>query len=74
MIYRADDRTVHTQRIEGTWFRIKRWLPSSGRYNPKVPKLNIIKIEFKGISRKIICPYFFGNLIVISDLFQPSGS
>ena len=23
---------VHTQRIEGTWFRIKRWLPSSGRY------------------------------------------
>ena len=44
MLDRADDRT---QRIEGTWFRIKRWLPSSGRYNPKVPKQNIIKIEFK---------------------------
>ena len=24
---------MHTQSIEGTWFRIKRWLPSSGRYN-----------------------------------------
>ena len=73
MLYRAHDKTVHTQRIEGTWFRIKRWLPSSGRYNHKVPKLNIIKMEL-GTSWKLIYPYFCGILIVISDLFQPSGS
>ena len=28
---KAGNPTVHTQRIESTWFRVKRWLPSSGR-------------------------------------------
>ena len=30
--YRSSNPTVHTQAIEGTWFRVKRWLPTSGRY------------------------------------------
>ena len=30
---RSSNPSVHTQSNEGTWFRIKRWLPSSGRYN-----------------------------------------
>ena len=30
---RATNPSVHTQSIEGTWFQVKRWLPSSGRYN-----------------------------------------
>jgi transposase-like protein len=28
-----DDPTLHTNQIEGLWRCIKRWLPSSGRYN-----------------------------------------
>ena len=32
-IFRSSDPNVHTQAIEGFWFRVKRWLPSSGRYN-----------------------------------------
>ena len=28
-----DDRTLHTNAIEGLWGKCKRWLPQSGRYN-----------------------------------------
>ena len=28
---KSSDLTFHTQRIESTWFRVKRWLPLSGR-------------------------------------------
>ena len=30
---RSDDRNIHTNRIEGLWGVVKRWLPSSGPYN-----------------------------------------
>ena len=29
---RADNPDIHTNSIEGRWFCVKRWLPSSGRY------------------------------------------
>ena len=25
-----NDRSVHTNKIEGTWFHVKRWLPKHG--------------------------------------------
>ena len=30
---KTSNSSVHTQSIEGCWFQVKRWLPSSGRYN-----------------------------------------
>ena len=30
---RQDNKVIHTQTIEGRWFWVKKWLPSSGRYN-----------------------------------------
>ena len=30
---KTSNPSVHTQSIEGCWFQVKRWLPSSGRYN-----------------------------------------
>ena len=30
---RQDNKAIHTQTIEGRWFCVKRWLPSSGRYD-----------------------------------------
>ena len=32
---RPDDKSIHTNSIEGRWWQIKRWLPDAGRYTLK---------------------------------------